>query len=237
MDSTFETHRGRTALVVGATGAIGSELLQALLASEHYGQIHCVGRRLPQIEHEGLEGHLVDFEQLQDFSPEGAIDDVFCALGTTLQAAGSAGAFRRVDFDYVLKVGALAQRVGARTLSVVSSIGADSAAGSLYLQTKGELEAALIALELPTLHIFRPSLLADSLKRADFRLKEVLSNGALAILGPLVLHGRWRKYRRIAPARVARAMIQAVFDGQGGTLIYESDAIFDLSISASKPLV
>lgn len=236
MNSKPASEGHRTALVVGGTGAIGSELLQELLDSDRYGRILCVGRRLPLIEHERLVGQVVDLAQLEDFSPEGTIDDVFCALGTTLQAAGSADAFRQVDFDTVLKVGALVQRLGAETLSVVSSIGADMAAGSLYLQTKGAMEAGLIALELPALHIFRPSLLAGSLKRADFRLKEVLANGALALLGPLVLHGRFRKYRRIAPIRVARAMIQAVLDDRNGTIIYESDMIVDLSISASKPL-
>ncbi len=236
MDSKSACDRRRTALVVGGTGAIGSELLQALLASDRYGRILCVGRRLPEIEREPFVGHVVDFAQLEDFSPEGSIDDVFCALGTTLQTAGSADAFRRVDFEYVLKVGALAQRLSAQTLSVVSSIGADTSANSVYLQTKGEMEAALIALELPALHIFRPSLVAGRLKRADFRLKGVFANGVLALVGPLVLHGRLRKYRRIAPVRVARAMIRAVLDGRRGTIIYESDTIFDLSISASKPL-
>jgi uncharacterized protein YbjT (DUF2867 family) len=226
----------RTALVVGGTGAIGSELLQALLASDRYERILCLGRRLPQIEHARIVGRVVDFEQLEEFSPVERIDDVFCALGTTLKAAGSADAFKRVDFDTVLKMGALAQRLNAQTLSVVSSIGADAAASSLYLQTKGAMEAALIALELPALHIFRPSLLAGSLKRQDFRLQEVLANGALALLGPLLLHGRWRKYRRIAPARVARAMVQAVLDGRLGTVIYESDVIAELTDSPSNPL-
>ena len=236
MDSESACERLRTALVVGGTGAIGSELLQELLASDRYERILSLGRRLPLIEHADLVGHVVDFDRLQDFTPEAPMDDVFCALGTTLQAAGSAEALRRVDCDTVLKVGALAQRLGAQTFSVVSSIGADVAAGSSYLQVKGEMEAGLIALDLPALHIFRPSLLAGSLKRADFRLKEVLANGALALLGPLVLHGRFSKYRRIWPVQVARTMVQAAFDGRSGTIIYESDVIADLSISTSKPL-
>ena len=208
----------RTALVVGGTGAVGTELLQELIVSGRYGRILCVGRRLPELVSEVVIGHLVDFEHLEDFLPEGRVDDVFCALGTTLERAGSVAAFKRVDFEYALKVGELAKRLGARTLSVISSIAADPSANSIYLQTKGAMEAALIALDLPALHLFRPSLLAGSLKRTDFRLKEVLANGALAVLGPLFLHGRFRKYRRIAPAVVARAMAQCVSNGGVGLL-------------------
>ncbi len=224
----------RTALVVGGTGAVGTELLQELLVSERYGRILCVGRRLPELESELVIGHLVDFEHLQDFLPAGRVDDVFCTLGTTLARAGSVEAFKRVDFEYVLKVGILAQRLGAGSLSVISSTAADPSANSIYLQTKGEMEAALIALELPTLHLFRPSLLAGSLKRTDFRFKEVLGNAALAIFGPLFLHGRLRKYRRIAPVCVAAAMVREVFDDRKGTIIYENDAILDLCVLASK---
>ncbi len=230
MDSKSVSDSPRTALVFGCTGAIGAELLKELLTSERYDRILCLGRRLPELVSEQVVGYVVDFEHLEDFSPEEPIEDVFCALGTTLKVAGSVEAFKRVDFDAVLKVGALAQRLSAQTLSVVSSVGADAAASSVYLQTKGAMEAALIALMLPELHLYRPSLLAGRLKREDFRLKEVLANGALALLGPLFLHGRLRKYRRIAPARVARAMVQGVFDGQKGTIIYENDAILDRTV-------
>ena len=236
MDSNFTDDRRRTAIVVGGTGAIGSELLKELSDSERYRRIHCLGRRLPELGLDRVVEHLVDFERLADWSPEEPIDDVFCALGTTLQAAGSVEAFKRVDLEYVLAVGALAQRLDAQTLSVVSSIGADPAAGSVYLQTKGVMEAALIALKLPVLHFFRPALLAGSLARSDFRLKEVLANGALALLGPLLLHGRLRKYRPIAPAQVARAMVVTLMGARPGTTTYESDAILDLSLPASKPL-
>ena len=235
MDSKPVCEHPRAALVVGGTGAIGSALLQELMASERYERIHCVGRRLPELVSEAVVGHVVDFEQLEHFSLVERVDDVFCALGTTLKVAGSVAAFRRVDFDAVLKVGALAQRLRAQTLSVVSSIGADVTAGSAYLQTKGEMEAALIALELPSLYIYRPSLLAGSLKRVDFRLKEVLANGALALLGPLFLHGQFRKYRRVAPVCVARAMVLGVLDAGKGTIIYENDAILDRAESPANP--
>ena len=237
MESRLVHDRGRTALVVGGSGAIGSELLKELLASGRYDRIHSVGRRLLKLNCDQIVEHVVDFERLAGWSLEESVDDVFCAIGTTLQAAGSAEAFRRVDCDIVMQVGALAKRLNARTLSVVSSLGADVSAGSLYLQTKGAMEGALIALKLPVLHIFRPSLLAGSLNRADFRLKEVLANGLLAVLGPLVLHGRLRQYRRVAPAAVARAMVWAVVDVKRSLSLYENDVIFDLSGLASRPLV
>ncbi|CAA6679104.1 MULTISPECIES: oxidoreductase [unclassified Lentimonas] len=231
MDSNLVSGRLRTALLVGGSGAIGSALIQALSVSGRYGRIHCVGRRLLELDHEQIVEHVVDFECLADWSLEAPVDDVFCAIGTTLQVAGSAEAFRRVDYDLVLAVGTLAKRLNAQTLSVVSSLGADASAKSLYLRTKGEMEMALIALELPVLHIFRPSLLAGSVQRSDFRLKEVLANGLLAVLGPLFLHGRLRKYRRVAPTAVAHSMVCAGLESKRGLSLYENDAIFDLCAS------
>ena len=237
MELKSGTERSRTALVVGGSGAIGSELFNELLATGRYDRIHSVGRRLLGLDEEQIVEHVVDFECLADWPLKEPVDDVFCAIGTTLEMAGSPEAFRRIDYELVLEVGGLAKRLNAQTLSVVSSLGADVTAKSLYLRTKGEVEAALITLELPVLHIFRPSLLAGSFKRADFRLKEVLANGLLTVLGPLFLHGRLRKYRSVAPAVVARAMVWAGLDGKRGLSLYENDAIFDLCASASNPLV
>jgi uncharacterized protein YbjT (DUF2867 family) len=217
-------HGKRTALLAGGTGAVGDELLQLLVASDIYDRIHCIGRRTIKGSSEKVVQHVIDFETLEDFSPEDPIDDVFCTLGSTIQTAGSAAAFRRVDYDYVLKLGGMAKHLNA-SFSVVSSIGASTHATSLYLRTKGEMEQALQALGLRSLRIFRPSLLQGSLRRSDFRLKEVLSGAALAVLGPLFFHGAFRKYRSVCPAQVARAMYESGRHDTTATSIVESDVI------------
>jgi hypothetical protein len=115
------------------------------------------------------------------------VDVLFSAFGTTRALAGSDGAFRRVDHDYVLAVAAAARQARVPHLSVVTSTGADPRASSLYLRTKGEVEASLRTLLGPAgmrLSIFRPSLLLTGTvhQRADTRLGEDLSKMVLAPL-------------------------------------------------------
>src|SRR6266498_3407396 len=102
----------RTAMVAGATGLIGRALLTLLLASKHYRSVHVLLRRTPPgIEASAkLKIHQVDFARLPATFP--AVDDVFIALGTTIKIAGSEGAFRQVDFDFVVNIARAAKAAG-----------------------------------------------------------------------------------------------------------------------------
>jgi uncharacterized protein YbjT (DUF2867 family) len=116
--------------------------------------------------------------------PGEAAPDVYCALGTTLKAAGSQAAFRRVDHDHVLALGQWAVRAGARRLLVVSAVGADAHAASFYSRVKGDTEAALRALPLRSLVIARPSLLDGA--RDQWRTGERLALAFTRPLRPLI---------------------------------------------------
>ncbi len=174
----------RKALIAGATGAIGSVLLELLNDSDQYSEIHCIGRREPDTSGKKIKAHVVDYDELDQFKLPQPIDDVFCTLGTTVKNAGSGEDFRKVDRDYVHRVGKLAQRLDAKTCSVVSAIGADAGSSNYYNQTKGEVEGLLKSLELNSLRIFRPSLLHGA--RDEFRLREEVGYVALTILTPLL---------------------------------------------------
>ena len=212
----------RRALVAGATGAIGSALLALLNDSDAYSRIHCVGRREPSITGEKIEAHVVSYDQLDQIDLPLPIDDVFCAIGTTIKKAGSVESFKKVDRDYVYRVGELAQRLKARTLSVVSAIGADAGSANYYNQTKGEAESLLQGLELESLRIFRPSMLHGG--RDEFRLKEAVGFVALTMMTPL-LRGSRRKYRAIRVEQVAKAMIESARRDYPSIRIFESDEI------------
>ena len=180
----------RKALIAGATGAIGSVLLGLLNDSDQYSEIHCIGRREPSTSGEKIKVHIVSYDALDQYDLQPPIDDVFCALGTTVKNAGSVENFRKVDRDYVHQVGKLAQRLDAKTCSVVSAIGANDGSSNYYNQTKGEAEELLQSLSLSSLRIFRPSMLHGG--RDEFRLKETVGFVVLTIMTPL-LRGPWKK--------------------------------------------
>lgn len=212
----------RKALIAGATGAIGSVLLKYLNDSDQFTEIHCIGRREPSISGKNIKVHIINFDDLGQFELPHAIDDVFCTLGTTLKAAGSVESFKKVDRDFVHKVGKLAKKLNANTCSVVSSIGANAASSNYYNQTKGESEELLTSLGLPSLRIFRPSLLHGG--REEFRFLEAIGFCALTIMVPF-LQGRWKKYRAISVEQVAKAMYESAGQVYPPVQIFESDDI------------
>jgi uncharacterized protein YbjT (DUF2867 family) len=190
------TSSPKIAVIAGDTGAVGSALVPRLLT--RYARVIALTRRpLPQ---RGPNLELADakFDALDAALPRLDAEplDVFCALGTTLKRAGSRAAFRQVDFDYVVALGAWAVRAGANSFVVVSAVGADSSSAAFYGRVKGEMETALRQLRLKRLVIVRPSLLEAT--RAEFRAAEWL---ALQIARPL---------SRLVPARIRPVSVEDV---------------------------
>jgi nucleoside-diphosphate-sugar epimerase len=174
----------RKALIAGATGAIGSVLLELLNDSDQYSEIHCIGRQEPPIAGEKIKAHIASYDELDQLNFQQPIDDVFCAIGTTIKNAGSVEGFKKVDRDFIHLVGKLAQRLNAKSCSVISAIGADAGSSNFYNQTKGEAEELLQSLGLKSLRIFRPSLLHGG--RDEFRLKEAVGFVVLTIMTPML---------------------------------------------------
>lgn len=217
----------RRALVLGGTGLVGSRCVAHLAESSAYGSVTCLVRR-PGIAARGkLHERVVDFSALEpdDIAP---VDDVFCAIGTTMKKAGSREAFRRVDFELPLRVAELAVSVGAKRLALVSSVGADAGSSNFYLRTKGELEDVLAKLPFAALHILRPSLLLGD--RDESRPGEAIASVISRATRGLLVRGL-RKYRPIDADQVARAMVAAMVrpDPDPPRQIYEHDAIVDLA--------
>lgn len=193
-----------------------------LLASVEYQRVHLVQRRPGTVEHSKAIEHLVSFDELSSLEIEDRITDAFCALGTTIAKAGSVEQLQKVDRDYVRDFGRVAKKVGAERLSVVSALGADPKSINYFNRTKGEMEALLAELDLPSLRIFRPSLLLGS--RQERRPKEVVAGVVLGALSPL-LAGPLKRYRGVEAAQVARAMYVTSLEDFSGVRIFESDEI------------
>jgi len=213
----------RVALLIGASGMVGGELLTCLLQSLAYAEVIAWVRRPLNVRHPKLTQRVVDFDRLAGPTPEPVrADDVFCCLGTTIGKAGSQAAFRRVDLQYPLQVGRLAKASGAQRYLIVTSMGADPHSRIFYNRVKGEVEAELCALGLPALHIFRPSLLLG--ERPETRVGEAIGSVLARAMAPLMLGGL-RKYRPIKGRTVARAMLCTALDNGAGTHVYLSDQI------------
>ena len=208
----------RRALLIGASGLVGRQVLSTLLDDPAYGQVHAWVRRPLARAHDKLAQQVVDFERLDRVAvPE--VDAVFCCLGTTLRVAGSRAAFRRVDHDHVLACARAARAAGAGHFLLVSAIGADARSRVFYSRVKGETEADVCALGYPSVTLVRPSFLAG--ERAEWRPGERL---AIAVLSPLSFLVPAR-YRPVADIAVARALVDAAAHGRPGVEIIESDRL------------
>lgn len=197
----------RTAVVAGATGLIGRELIIRLLREPRYARIVALTRRPLAVAHSRLSVVDAAYERLPAVldvvTGEDASVDVFCCLGTTIRTAGSEEAFRRVDHDYVVALGRWARTVRAHRMVVVSALGADAGSRVFYNRVKGETERDLAALGLASLVIVRPSLLAGD--REEFRAGERLALMATRPLRALLP----ARIRPIAAADVAQSMVNA----------------------------
>jgi uncharacterized protein YbjT (DUF2867 family) len=206
---------GKTALIVGATGLVGSHLVRQLTNSALYERVSVLTRRPLAWQHPRLQEITYNFDQPNSLLVQA--DHIFCCLGTTIKQAGSREAFRKVDYQYPMDIARMGRANGASLFAIVSSMGADVGSTFFYSRVKGEVERDLATLDYPALLIFRPSLLLG--QRREFRLGERIGEGFMRLLTPLIP----AKYRAVEASNVAKAMIKAAEAGQSG--IFESDVL------------
>ncbi len=221
----------RSAAVFGGTGLVGRHCLDVLSADPAYDRIVCIGRRPPAASHEKIARIMRSLDEIPELgrADVGAIEDVFCCLGTTQAKAGTAEAFRSVDRDAVVASCAFAVRTGARHFLMVSAVGASSRSPILYNRTKGEAEEGCSAYaDQLRVSIFRPSLLIG--ERDEFRYKEKLGEPFLRLLSPVML-GPFSKYKPVGAETVAVAMVGAAKTDRAATgcVTYEHDEIVRLA--------
>jgi uncharacterized protein YbjT (DUF2867 family) len=219
----------RIAAIAGATGLIGAHLLRRLLTDPAYEKIIALTRRpLDDFSSPKLQTLNGDFEMPEAGLQGAAIDDAFCALGTTIKKAGSQEAFRKVDHDYILAFARAAKAAGAKRFLLVSAMGASASSSVFYSRVKGETERGVRALGFETLHIFRPGLLLG--ERAEKRSGEEIGAALTSFLNPLMI-GPLRDYRSIRGEAVAAAMRGAALSPalDNGSHIHTHDAMMRLA--------
>lgn len=216
----------RSAIVVGATGLVGSELIKQLCECDTYVSVTAILRHQLDFAHEKLIVKVRDFEYLEEKDIDFA-HEVYCCLGTTKKKAKTKEAFEQVDFSYPLHIASLAKKKGIPHFIVITAMGAKATSFVYYNRVKGMLERDLIELDLPQLSLVRPSLLKGP--RKEFRLGERLGGVVLTIAQPLLI-GPLKKYRAIEASQVATAMICiALYEKKQKVAIYPSHILQSLA--------
>lgn len=208
--------RNKTATLIGATGLIGSQLLDLLQADSAFSEIKILVRRPIKIDNPKVKVSIIDFSDEESFQSEiSGSSVVFCAIGTTnKKTKGDKNEYRKIDYNIPVTAAKLSLKTGCKQFVLVSSYGANSKSNNFYTKLKGEVEDTLSSLNIPSLSIFRPSLLLG--KRQEFRFGEIIATllmNPLSFLLPT-------KIRPIKAYDVAKSMLEASKADTKGTKIY-----------------
>lgn len=216
------------AVIAGSTGLIGSHLLKILEDTPEFTRIITMGRKAPDAESSPKRSDAV-----VDLSVQSRIEDciennacVFICLGTTIKKAGSQNAFRVVDYEYPLNIVRASAEKKAKSVHLVTALGADASSSIFYNRVKGETEAEaekVLENSNTALTIYRPSLLLG--KRSEFRPGESMAAVTSVLAAPLLSIGPLRGYKPVRAGKVARAMVANALKEQTGIQVIESKSI------------
>ena len=179
----------KKALIAGASGLVGAELLPILLEAEEYEKVYALVRRPLHFKHPKLEAVVCNFDRLDDVQQYFEVEDVFVCLGTTIKKAKTKEAMYKVDVEYPVAIAKLAKEKGAQHYLVISSMNANPESSIWYSKMKGILEKELKGVSFSTLSIFRPSLLIGD--RKEFRFGENMAVKLYQIIA-FLLPSTWK---------------------------------------------
>ena len=209
------------AIVLGATGAVGLDLVEMLLKDDAFSEVEVFVRRAMPMESAKLTTHIVDFKQINEWKDMIKGDVVLSCMGTTLKAAGSKERQYEIDYTYQLEFAKAAHSNGVAAYILVSSAMASAKSKLFYTRMKGELEDAIHQLHFQQEVIMRPpSLIRKNTTKTDEKI-------AVAVLKVLNALGLFKKQRPMPTEVVAKAMIVVAKQGISG--VFESTDIWNLA--------
>ncbi|WP_454937794.1 NAD(P)H-binding protein [Capnocytophaga gingivalis] len=208
------------ALIIGATGATGKDLLSQLLADDTYAEVHCFVRKPLALTHPKLHAHVVNFDTPEAWADLLYGDVAFSCLGTTLTMAGSKEAQWRVDYDYQYAFAQQCKANGVPTFVLVSAAGATAQSKLFYNRMKGQLEDAMKTLEFTRLLIFQPSVLV---RKGSDRKGEQFGLKMIVLLNKI---GLFKRYRPMPTNVLAQRMRREVATATEGVHTFILDEIF-----------
>jgi len=191
------------ALVIGATGATGRELVQLLLKDNDFSQVTIFVRTAPAINHEKFQVHVIDFKEIEKNKDLIKGDILFSALGTTKKDAGGKAQQYKIDYTYQYEFAKIAAENGVANYSLVSSAGANAKSSFFYPKIKGELEEAVKKLDFQKIDIFQPPIL---IRQPDL-MREGEKSG-IKILNRLNKIGILKSQKPLAVEALAEKMLK-----------------------------
>lgn len=212
----------KVALLAGASGLVGQQLLTLLLAEPSYSKVIILVRQPLAISHPKLEQHVIDFSIAsvdQNVLKGLLVDHAFCTLGTTIKRAGSKAAFRQVDQQYAANVAQIAKDSGAQLFGIVTAMAANSDSMFFYNQVKGDIETQLQQMDFQHLAAFRPSMLVGD--RGEKRFGEQLGAVLMRMFSFLIP----KNYKIINVKDVAAAMLSYAKNPTAGFSVIASGAM------------
>ena len=199
------------ALVIGATGAVGKDLVVLLLKDDAFEGVTVFVRRPLAIENPKLTVHVIDFDRPEQWKDLLRGDVLFSCLGTTIRAAGSQANQWKVDYTYQYEAAKAARENGVETYALVSSIGANPKSNIFYTRMKGELEVAVKQLGFPACYILQPPSLV---RKGSDRFGE---KAGVVMLKALNAIGLMRSWTPMPTEEVAAAMVRLAKRGRCAT--------------------
>jgi len=214
----------KTALLFGASGLVGSHLLNQLIKDTNYSKIKLFVRSVTEIIDPKVEIIKTDFNNLQNHKEDVKGDDCFFCIGTTKQNSSDKDEYRRVELDIPKEIAKIAKLNLVNSFIFVSAIYANPNSSGDYVRFKGLVEEELKRLNFPKLALMRPSFLMGD--RKEKRVGEKIGIFVFKLLSPLLL-GPIKKMRPIHSETVAKAMIKAANENLEKN-IFESNEIAEL---------
>ena len=220
----------KSALIMGASGLVGESLLEVILTRGDYTEVKVVLRRSIDLKYDKKVKIIViaDFEALDLHGEDLFADDVFCCLGSTMKKAGSKSAFEKSDLRYPLKIATINQKnPNFKNYLIVTAQGANKQSLFYYNRVKGRCEQSLLALNLPGLKVFRPTLLLGvriEKRWGEFFFKFLIQ----AVSIPLKLVGI-STFWSINAATVANAMLKIAMNEKEHTVFYNVKDMIQLN--------
>ncbi len=208
----------KKAILFGASGFVGSYLLHDLLQSDSYEEVIVVVRKPLAVQHPKLKTIIAHYETLAQHQNELVADDVFIALGTTKKKTPNEKIYYQIDHDYPVLAAQLTRANGAKSILLVSAVGANVNSSIFYVKTKGETERDVIAVDFEHTHIFQPSMIMGN--RTESRPLEKVFIGIFSVVN-LLLISKLNKYKGISAKDIAKAMFTAAQQPAEKVKIYQ----------------
>jgi uncharacterized protein YbjT (DUF2867 family) len=212
----------KKAIVIGATGMVGTQLIQLLIENDDFSEIVSLCRRKSGVLNPKLTEYIINFNEPETWKSYVKGDVLFSSLGTTMAQVKTKKAQYEVDFNYQFTVAKIAANNGVSNYVLISSAGANPNSKYFYLKMKGELEFAVQSLPFKKVIIIKPGQLTGN--RIYNRRSEKFGILVINILNKI---GLFKRYRPIQALTVANAMIKAVNVKESS--IYSLDEVFKLA--------